>query len=230
MSLQALAAEILARRRGEGTFVVGLTGSVAAGKTTLASALAPALGEEVEIVSTDGFLRPNAELDARGLTLRKGFPETYDLAALARALEEVRRGAASFPIYSHATYDVDPGAARVIDRPPVLLIEGLALGLDRPPGPGQIDCLVYLDAAEADLEAWFAARFMAFWEAAEHDSASFYARFRNLDRAGAEALARQVWAGVNLVNLREHIAPLRVHADVVALKAADHSLASIVAR
>ena len=95
--------------------------------------------------------------------------------------------------YSHVTYDLDPAGARTLTRPDVLLVEGLALGLDRPPAPGLIDCLIYLDADEADLEAWFVARFMDFWEAAANDPASFYARFRALDRAGAEGVARAVW-------------------------------------
>jgi len=126
------------------------------------------------------------------------------------------------------TYDVDPTAARVIDRPGVLLVEGLALGLDRPPAPGLVDCLIYLDAEEAQLEAWFVARFMAFWEAAEHDPTSFYARFRGLDRAGAEALAHAVWNGINLPNLRGHIAPVRAHADLIAIKGPDHAIVDIV--
>jgi type I pantothenate kinase len=110
-------------------------------------------------------------------------------------------------------------------------VEGLALGLDRPSAAGAvslIDCLIYIDAAEADLEAWFVARFMGLWEAAAADPASFYARFRSLDRAGAEALARAVWLGINLPNLRENIAPVRALADVVVVKGPDHALVQVV--
>jgi type I pantothenate kinase len=226
MTVQDLVRAVLAMRPAHGTFIVGITGSVASGKSTLARALAPEL--DAELAATDGFLLPNAVLDARGLTARKGFPESYDLAQLARTLTAARSGPASFPAYSHVTYDVDPAAARVIDRPDVLLVEGLALGLDRPPPPGLIDCLIYLDAPEAQLEAWFVTRFMAFWEAAEHDPASFYARFRGLDRAGAEALAHAVWGGINLPNLRDYIAPVRAHADLIAVKGADHTIVDIV--
>jgi type I pantothenate kinase len=226
MTVQDLAHAALAMRPAQGTFIVGITGSVASGKSTLARALAPELG--AELAATDGFLLPNAVLDARGLTARKGFPESYDLAQLARTLTAARAGPASFPTYSHVTYDVDPAAARVVDRPNVLLVEGLALGLDRPPAPGLIDCLIYLDAEEALLEAWFVARFMAFWVAAEHDPSSFYARFRGLDRAGAESLAHAVWSGINLPNLRAHIAPVRAHADLIAVKRADHAIVDIV--
>ncbi|HWD67113.1 MAG TPA: hypothetical protein VG227_04045 [Caulobacteraceae bacterium] len=230
-----LAQKILARRPSEGTYVVGVTGSVASGKSTLAQRLETLLAEsgaQVERVATDGFLLPNPALDAKGLTNRKGFPETYDLAALAAALTTVRQGPARFPAYSHVTYDLDPAADRTLDRPDILIIEGLALGLDRPPQtgektPGAIDCLVYLDADEAHLEAWFVTRFMVFWEAAESDPASFYVRFRTFDRAGAEALARAVWAGINLPNLVAHIAPVRAHAELVVMKGPDHAILDI---
>ncbi|MGH7022542.1 MAG: type I pantothenate kinase [Caulobacteraceae bacterium] len=228
MSLDLLAKAVSNFRPATGTFVVGVTGSVASGKSTLAVALAAMLGPRVELVATDGFLLPNAVLDNRGLTMKKGYPESYDLVALAAALTGVRAGPAIYPAYSHVTYDIDPAGARALDRPDTLIIEGLALGLDRPPAPGLIDCLIYLEADEAFLEAWFVTRFMGFWEAAADDPASFYARFRTLDRAGAENLARSVWAAINLPNLREHIAPVRAHADLVVVKGADHAIVDII--
>ena len=230
MTEDDLALRIHARRPPKGTFVVGVTGSVASGKSTLAGRLETLLaadGARVERVATDGFLLPNAALDARGLTTRKGFPESYDLAALAAALGRARAGPARFPAYSHVTYDLHPAADRILDRPDILIIEGLALGLDRPPRPGAIDCLVYLDADEAHLEAWFVARFLGLWLAAETDATSFYARFRSLDRGGAEGVARAVWAGVNLPNLRGHIAPVRALADLVVIKGPDHAILDI---
>lgn len=230
MNLGPLVEAIEAFRRGHGTFVVGLTGAVAVGKSTMAAALAPLLGDAVETVGSDGFLLPNSVLDARGLTLRKGFPETYDLAAMGRALCEVRAGPARFPVYSHVAYDIDETAARILDRPAVLIIEGLGLGLERPRRAGLIDCLIYLDADQSDLETWFTRRFLEFWEGAEHGPASFYARFRNLDREGAAGLAREVWRGINLPNLHDHIEAVRGVADIVAAKAADHSLESIETR
>jgi type I pantothenate kinase len=231
-TLSAIAAAAGHFKPANGSFVIGVTGSVASGKSDLAHALASAVGgQSAEVISTDGFLFPNQILAARGLEARKGYPETYDVASLSAALAGLRGGAVSVPAYSHVTYDIDPAAARIIDRPAVLVVEGLALGLDRPVQPDQaslIDCLVYLDAAEADLEAWFVARFMDLWAAAEDDPASFYTRFRGLDRAGAEDLARAVWRGINLPNLRDHIAPVRDLADVVVTKGPGHTVTGLV--
>jgi type I pantothenate kinase len=229
MTLEDLAKAVEGLRRSR-PFIVGITGAVASGKSTLAAMLAPRLGGAVEVACTDGFLHPNAVLAERGLELRKGRPETYDLEALATALRSVRSGPVSIPAYSHITYDVDPALARQIATPDTLIIEGLALGLERPSAPDLIDCLIYIDAAEADLESWFVARFMALWEAAADDPTSFYRRFRDRDRAGAEALARMVWSGINLPNLRDHIAPVRAHADLIVEKAADHALRRITGR
>jgi len=169
-------------------------------------------------------------LDMRGLTARKGFPESYDAAALRQALNQVRDGPAAFPGYSHVTYDVDPALLRRIDRPDVLIIEGLSLDLDRQStgqGPRLVDCLIYLDADEADIEQWFVGRFLGLWAAAEHDPASFYARFRGLDRDQTAALARTVWNQVNLPNLREHIAKARDVADIVVRKRLDHAIEAV---
>jgi type I pantothenate kinase len=211
-------------------FVVGVTGAVASGKSAFAAALAVAMAAwddhpRVETVCTDGFLLANQVLDGRGLTLRKGFPESFDAAAMAAALAGVRLGVAEFPGYSHVTYDVEPALARRLDRPDVLIVEGLGLGAQR----SRLDVLIYLDAEEADLETWFTARFLGFWEAAEGDPASFYARFRTLDRGGAAALARSVWREINLPNLRLHIAPLRALAGIVVHKGHDHGIVALTA-
>ncbi len=203
--------------------LVGITGSVAAGKSTLAAQVANALAprHSVAVLSTDGFLRPNADLDAAGLTLRKGFPESYDASALASALKALRRGPVSVPAYSHISYDIDPAQKLTIGPAGVILVEGLALTPENAP---LLDHLIYIDAAEADLETWFAARFMAYWHAAAADPASFYARFRSLDAANADVFARSVWTSINLPNLRDHIIRARAAATVVLEKSADHSL------
>jgi type I pantothenate kinase len=227
--IENLAARVLAARGERSVFVVGLTGGVAAGKTTLAAALGAALRAlpgvpRVEQVNTDGFIWPNPTLEARGILGRKGYPETYDREALNAALTAVRSGPTAFPGYSHRTYDVDPALTRVIDPPDVLIVEGL--GLD---GAVPLDLLIYLDADEADQEAWFVHRFLGFWEQALDDETSFYARFRDLDRDGAAGVAAMVWGAVNRPNLREHILPVRASADLVVVKGPGHGLASITA-
>jgi type I pantothenate kinase len=167
-------------------------------------------------------LRPNAALEALGLLNRKGFPETYDREALHAALRRVRGGPVAFPGYSHLNYDVDPALSRTIAPSDVLIVDGL--GLDR---AAPVDTLVYLDAAEADQEAWFVARFLDFWEIGRRDPASFYARFRDLDAEAAAQLGARVWTSINRPNLREHISPVREVADIVVTKAADHTITAI---
>jgi type I pantothenate kinase len=226
ITADTLAARVAADATPGAVHVVGLTGSVAAGKSMLAGQLAAALAatHSVAIVSTDAWLLPNTELDARGLTLRKGYPESYDADALAALPAAIRRGPVTVPGYSHTVYDVDPALARTIDPPDVLILEGLGFA-----GPlvDAVDRLVYLDAAEDDLEHWFLERFMQFWHAAADDPASFYARFRSMDAPGARDFGRMVWQTINLPNLRAHIAPVQARADLVVLKARDHALSLV---
>lgn len=226
ITADALAARLAAAVAPGTVHVVGLTGSVAAGKSTLAGQIADALAptHRVAVVSTDAWLLPNAVLDARGLTLRKGYPESYDGEALAALPDAIRRGPVTVPGYSHVIYDVDPALARTIDPPDVLILEGLGFG---GAVADAVDSLVYLDAAEADLEHWFLDRFMGFWHAAADDPASFYTRFRSMDEPGARDFGRMVWQTINLPNLRDHIAPVLARADVVVRKARDHGLVMV---
>jgi type I pantothenate kinase len=217
----------LERKRGADPLVVGVTGGVAAGKSTLAAELAARMRSwpaTVEIVGSDGFLFDNKTLEAAGLTLRKGCPETYDTAALAAAIGAIREGAADFPGYSHSRYDVDPALTRRLERPDVLIVEGLGLG------GAPVDALIYLDASEADLETWFVKRFMGLWDAGRSDATSFYARFAAMTPDQADAFARQVWHGVNLPNIRQNVLPLRDIADIVVEKSSDHAIERVIER
>jgi type I pantothenate kinase len=228
IDVAGLAALIAARASPGEVLLVGLTGSVAAGKTTLATALAAELGKDrrVQAVATDGFLLPNATLDARGILNRKGFPETYDVERLEAIMRQARSGPVRIPVYSHVTYDIDPNAAVEVDRPDILILEGLGLApLPDGRNPARdLDLTVYIDATEPELEAWFVDRFVGFWRAAERDPTSFYAQFRRMDEPQTADFAKMVWTAINLPNLRSHIVHARDLADIVLRKAADHTL------
>jgi type I pantothenate kinase len=225
--LEEVAAVVRQRRVDGTTVVVGIAGAVASGKSRFAievrDALVP-LG--VDVVSTDGFLFDNATLQTRGLLMHKGFPETYDVNHLARFVTDVRGGIPRVPapVYSHEIYDVLPDEHRIVDRPDVLIVEGVnALSALAP----LLDLRVYLDAAEDDLEAWFVKRFFDLTDEARHDPASFFASFVAMTPDEVEGIARSVWRGVNLVNLREHIGPSRALADCVVTKNHDHTVRDV---
>jgi type I pantothenate kinase len=226
-----IAAHLAARTRPERLLIVGVTGSVAVGKSTFSADLARVLarGFTVEVIATDGFLYPNAHLTERGLLMRKGYPETFDADALLAAIGDVRQGPATFPGYSHTAYDIDPALARRVEPPDILILEGLGLSAftDGRSAANLLDLLIYLDADEADIEAWFVARFVEFWRAAEHAPGSFYAQFRSMNEEQVAAFAGRVWTGVNLPNLRENIVTARDAAHIVLKKSLDHSLSVV---
>lgn len=209
--------------------LVGLAGPVAVGKTTIVRGLADELarrGHAVEVVSTDAFLLPNATLHARGLQLRKGFPESYDTKAMRTALETLRRGgAAAVPVYSHDVYDVVPGAVQSVGPADVILLEGVVAL--QPPAADLIDLAVYVEAAESDVREWFVARFLRLTAAAAADASSFYHPFAALPPDQLQAIAGGTWDAINAPNLHRHIAPSATRADVVVRKAADHAVAEV---
>lgn len=230
---ERLASLALARATApDAPIVVGIAGAVASGKSTLAEAVVEALvaeGTAAEVVTTDGFLLPNAVLAERGLTMHKGFPESYDVDALTAFVDSVHAGGREIrvPMYSHITYDVDVTQDRRLGDCRVAVVEGVnTLGAL----VGRLDLAVYLDAAEPDLERWYVERFRALCDEARSDPGSFYRSFVGMNPDEVDAIALSTWRGINLVNLREHIRPTRASADVVVTKAPDHQVLAIEVR
>lgn len=252
MHVEAAQALFQARRRFLGDtgtkvpFIIGIGGSVAVGKSTTARVLQALLSRwprtpRVNLVTTDGFLRPNVELERRALMRRKGFPESYDLPALLRFLSDVKAGAhlVRAPVYSHLTYDVLPGEAAVVDRPDILILEGInVLHAGAPPHGGQnvpfvsdfLDFTIYIDAAEEALAGWYVERFLALRDTAFRDPQSYFHRYAKLSDAEAIETADALWQGINLVNLRENILPTRVRADLILRKEENHQVEEIALR
>ena len=223
-------------------FVVGIAGSVSVGKSTTARLLRLLLARwddhpDVALVTTDGFLYPNAELEHRGLMRRKGFPESYDRRALLRFVADIKAGKPEVPapVYSHLVYDV-LDEQRVVSRPDILVLEGLNV-LQPAPQTGErasalavsdlIDFSVYVDAHPSDVRRWYVERFLALRETAFRDPASYFRRYAEMDEAEARARAATLWDEINGPNLRENIAPTRSRADLVLTKGGDHSVRRI---
>jgi type I pantothenate kinase len=207
--------------------LVGIAGAVGVGKSTMAEGLRERLtgsGVATEIVATDAFLLPNDELERAQLTMRKGFPETFDTDALDAFLRAARRADAELrvPIYSHATYDRVPGGERALEAAEVIVVEGVnAL---QPPAVGHLDLAVYIDADEADVQTWFVDRFLELCAAAADDETSFYRGFASMSVDQQRGVAEWTWREINLVNLRDHIAPSKANATVVLSKRHDHTV------
>lgn len=209
------------------SFLIGLAGSVAAGKSTLAAQLAEterATGKTVEVVSTDGFLLPNAELERRGLLGRKGFPESYDAGAFTAFLDALRSGEpAHVPVYSHQTYDILPETHRTLHQPELVIVEGIN-ALQPAFTAGKLDRRLYLHAEESDLFRWYRERLLRLRDAARTDSSSYFTRFLALTDTEWEARIQTIWESVNLPNLHEHILPTKALADTVLIKGPDHRI------
>ena len=231
---------------GKVPYVIGIAGSVSAGKSTTARVLKALLSRwpntpKVELITTDGFLLPNSALDAEGLMERKGFPESYDGTALIKFLTEVKAGVGHVeaPVYSHLVYDVVPDETISVDRPDILIVEGLNVLLpNRLQKTGKpipfvsdfFDFSIYLDAHESDLERWYVDRFMRLRDTAFRDPRSFFKKYAELSDDEAEKTARGIWNRINLPNLRENILPTRPRADLVLTKGSQHRIETVALR
>ncbi|HEY8454314.1 MAG TPA: type I pantothenate kinase [Actinopolymorphaceae bacterium] len=221
-------------------FVIGIAGSVAVGKSTVARLLRELLARwpdhpRVALVTTDGFLLPNAELERRGILHRKGFPESYDQRALLRFVVAVKSGVpvVTAPVYSHLAYDIVPDEVLTVESPDILLLEGLnVLAPARTRSDGRrglavsdfFDFSIYLDAAPSDIRQWYITRFLALRETAFRNEASYFRKYADLSHDEAVARAAHLWDTINGPNLEQNIAPTRGRARLVLHKGPDHSV------
>jgi type I pantothenate kinase len=240
--------EFLGAREPEGSparstpFVIGIAGSVAVGKSTIARLLRELLARwddtpRVELVTTDGFLRPNSELEKRGIMDRKGFPESYDRRALLRFVTRVKSGAEEVrsPFYSHLHYDIVPDAEIVVRRPDVLIVEGL--NVLQPAAPGHrlavsdlFDFTIYVDARTSDIATWYEERFLSLQRGAFANPRSYFHRFASLSEQEARERSRGIWKSINEPNLVQNILPTRARASLVLRKDAQHAVDSVLLR
>ncbi len=231
---------------GKMPYIIGVAGSVAAGKSTFCRVMQALLARwpntpRVQLVTTDGFLFPNVVLETDGLMSKKGFPESYDGAALLRFISDVKAGrrAVEAPVYSHLTYDIVPDGHVTVDRPDILIVEGLNVLLpSRPYRDGRaavsisdfFDFSIYLHADETDLERWYVHRFMRLRETSFRDPRSYFGKYAEMNETEAEARAHQIWCDINLANLHDNVLPTRGRANLVLTKGHAHTIETVELR
>jgi type I pantothenate kinase len=244
--LHAVTTRFLGRRDGRVPYILGIGGSVAVGKSTTARVLRALLARwpdhpRVDLITTDGFLYPNAELERRGLMNRKGFPESFDTARLLNFLHEVKSGREKVeaPVYSHFHYDIIPTQTAVIDRPDILIVEGLnVLQPARMPKGGEaipfvsdfFNFSIYMDADAKVIEEWYVTRFMRLRQTAFRDPAAYFHRYAGLSPDEARAQALEIWRTINEKNLNENILPTRQRARLILRKGTNHRIESVSLR
>jgi len=227
-------------------YIIGIGGSVAVGKSTTARVLQALLSRwpntpKVDLITTDGFLLPNAVLEREGLMEKKGFPESYDTETLLRFLTDIKGGyrPVRAPVYSHLVYDVIPGESVEVDRPDILIVEGLnVLQTGQLPKDGKVipyvsdffDFSVYIDAEEEVLRRWYVDRFLTLRQTAFRDPKSYFHRYSKLDDKEAITTATSIWERINLINLRENILPTRRRAHLILKKADNHLVQEVALR
>jgi type I pantothenate kinase len=240
--LHRVTSDFLGDRAGRVPFIIGVAGSVAVGKSTVSRLLKELLSRwegtpRVEMITTDGFLYPNAELESRGLMERKGFPESYDRMALLKFVADIKSGVpeVSAPVYSHLVYDIVEGATNVVRNPDVLIVEGL--NVLQSPGQGQylalsdfFDFKIYVDADTKNITEWFLARFEKLRDTAFTNPASYFHRYSEMPYEKALARANEIWSTINLPNLVENILPTRSRATLVLHKGAQHAVERVLMR
>ncbi len=227
----------LGRPTRQAPFVIGVAGSVAVGKSTTARLLQAVLQDgpghpRVELITTDGFLYPNPELEARGLMDRKGFPESYDRRRMIGVLSAIKAGRTQvkIPVYSHVTYDIVPGEFQTVENPEMVIVEGLNVlqvsTTDVPPdhmvASDFFDFSIYVDADEADIARWFTDRLLELRQSVLRDPRSYFHAFAGMSTDEVSSIAHNIWSDVNLVNLRENIAPTAGRANLVLEKDGEH--------
>ncbi len=244
--LHAVSSTFLSRRESKVPFIIGVAGSVAVGKSTSARVLRALLARwpdhpRVDIITTDGFLLPNAELDERELMERKGFPESFDTKALLSFLAAVKSGEynVSAPVYSHFHYDIVPEERKSVEQPDILIVEGLnVLQPARLPQDGDaipyvsdfFDFSIYMDADSAIIEQWYVTRFLKLRKTAFTNPEAYFHRYSSLTDNEARARATEIWRTINLPNLRANILPTRLRAHLILRKDADHHIESVALR
>jgi type I pantothenate kinase len=244
--LHIATSKFLHQADGKTPFIIGIAGSVAVGKSTTARVLRELLARwprhpRVDLVPTDGFLRPNADLLEHRLMNRKGFPESFDQARLLQFMADVKAGrpAVSAPVYSHFSYDIQPGESIVVDRPDILIVEGLnVLQPAKLPRDGEaipfvsdfFDFSIYIDADPKLIETWYVTRFLQFWRTAFRDPQAYFYRYSKLTQEQAIAQALKLWRSINLPNLKKNILPTRQRANLILRKGGDHKVETVFLR
>jgi type I pantothenate kinase len=226
-------------------FIIGVAGSVAVGKSTSSRILQTLLARwpghpRVDLINTDGFLLSTAELEARNIMHRKGFPESYDRQSLLNFLAKIKSGKrnVSAPVYSHLRYDIIPDKYSVVDQPDVLIVEGLNVLQASATAPGEpkvfvsdyFDFSIYVDADADVIKQWYVSRFLTFRTSVFKQKDAYFSHYAELNEAQAIQTASDIWDTINLVNLRENILPTRQRADLILHKNADHAIDNVQLR